>query len=667
MSAPPEPAPAGSVDPVTERLPVVPPVADPVTGLPPTAAGSGCTGPEVEPETGPIPVVPVPRPAQPPAPAAGAHGPGGPSVPGAPVPAAPVPGSSAPGAAAASLGSPVVLWAVAGVAGLLALGLLVDVITEMSIYGGDSGSGMVFLLQLPVLLLAAGWACLAAVVATARPTAPWSAAVLAACTVVTGLDTVDGPGLLTCLGALAVAGVLAASSTVRGALTATLGSAPPVLVAVRTGAVWTVVASLVGMLATFAWAGDGDTGLLVASGVLFLLLAGGAACVAVLLSRLVAPGAPTVLVARSRIAAAACVPVGLIAAVLADAGAVALLVVVPALVAPVVALWVPTGVRAFVGDAPLEPVRRMQDTLAARSAATGHAPRSTPEAAARVAYDALPAPVRSAPLAYRVIAGALAAVVVVVLVVIMSSSTNAAAIGTLTVVVGLVAAAAAFTPTMPPLWRALCGAGAVLSIWIGIDGAIGYSVRSDYVWLVGLAPIALVGYVAIGFHANRRDGVTSAAPGWVADRPRVAPPGPSLSFVPPVTAKGRSQIRLETASVLEPATVLAVVRRCTAVRGNWFVVGGDHVSLAGESDGAVGLLIGGGHAAFRAQVRADGTGTRLTVGGLDRWTQSRSYYAGFIPAGPAHVQGYWMYTLFLQTVASEMRACDPHSSSSIVT
>lgn len=104
--------------------------------------------------------------------------------------------------------------------------------------------------------------------------------------------------------------------------------------------------------------------------------------------------------------------------------------------------------------------------------------------------------------------------------------------------------------------------------------------------------------------------------------------------------------------------MLEAVRRVTAVRGNWFIVWDDHVEVLGADPTTLGLRIGG-KCAFRARVEPRQARTVLRVGGLDRWTQSRNYIGGFIPAGLAHIEGFFMYKLFLQTVAAELAHLDP--------
>ena len=92
----------------------------------------------------------------------------------------------------------------------------------------------------------------------------------------------------------------------------------------------------------------------------------------------------------------------------------------------------------------------------------------------------------------------------------------------------------------------------------------------------------------------------------------------------------------------------------------------DHQRLRGQQPDAILVWSGdftshiGGHCHFRARVESRGGRTSLRIGGMDRYLQSRSWY-GFIPAGPAHVQGFWMYRLYLQTVAAELARLDPHA------
>jgi hypothetical protein len=57
---------------------------------------------------------------------------------------------------------------------------------------------------------------------------------------------------------------------------------------------------------------------------------------------------------------------------------------------------------------------------------------------------------------------------------------------------------------------------------------------------------------------------------------------------------------------------------------------------------------------FSAQVSASGDGTRLRVGGLERYKTSQSAF----PPGPKAIMGYDLYRRFLDAVAEGLRASD---------
>jgi hypothetical protein len=244
-----------------------------------------------------------------------------------------------------------------------------------------------------------------------------------------------------------------------------------------------------------------------------------------------------------------------------------------------------------------------------------------------------------------------------------ATSGSAIAGSTVTVgAVGVLALAAACTPTMTPRWRIGLVLGAGVAFWTAWhsvhamdDGG------STFAWTV-FFPVVLVGVSGWGWWTNRRTGATATRPGW--EGPGSLPPMISVPFVPPPTAKARSQVRLEVSSTLGPDDLLDAVRRATAVRGNWFRVYGDTVTVAAQSPGGLGLAIGG-TCTFRARASSSGSGSVLHVGGMDTWTKSRWYVDFVIPISPAKVEGFRMYKLFLTTVASEVARSDGSSQARI--
>lgn len=272
---------------------------------------------------------------------------------------------------------------------------------------------------------------------------------------------------------------------------------------------------------------------------------------------------------------------------------------------------------------------------------------------------ALPAQLRDAPPAVGVGVVAVAVLVVFGLLVIVSSASGAGSgaswAGLLSVLIGLLAVAAAFTPTMPAVWRAGCGAAGAFGLVLGASVGFADSALSGWGALMPLVPAAVVGTVGYGWWHNHRTGATATAPGWTG--PGSLPPPSPVQFPLPPTAKGRAGVCLTARTALAPELLLDAVARTTAVRGNWFVVRGDRVDVSGRDDDGQILTIGG-HASFRSRIHAHGGDTVLRVGGLDRWVQSRNYW-GFVPVGFAHVQGYWAYKCYLQTLAGELACLDP--------
>jgi hypothetical protein len=201
--------------------------------------------------------------------------------------------------------------------------------------------------------------------------------------------------------------------------------------------------------------------------------------------------------------------------------------------------------------------------------------------------------------------------------------------------------------------------GGLVALWIGWTGQQDLSTTSSSLTWIVVIPALLVGGVVWGLVENRRTGATSTRPGWSG--PGAPPPPRSIAFMVPPTAGGRARLSLDVETALPQHVLLDAVRRVTAVRGNWFVVQGDHVEVSGAGPGELGLHIGG-HCHFRARVQPRGARTALRVGGMDLWVQSRSYYFGVVPAGLAHVQGFFAYTLFLRTVGAEIARLDPLAS-----
>lgn len=229
------------------------------------------------------------------------------------------------------------------------------------------------------------------------------------------------------------------------------------------------------------------------------------------------------------------------------------------------------------------------------------------------------------------------------------------------VIVGVLALAAVFTPTMTPLWRGGLVASGSFALWLAWhDGNTLHDGESTFAWTVAF-PLVIVGSAAWGFWTNRRTGASATRPGWTGEG--ALPPMLELPFVAPPTAGARSRTCLEVSTTASPEAVLDAVVRMTGVRGNWFRTYGDEVEVTGRSAHVVKLKIGG-TCTFRAQV-TEGGRTELRLGGMDSWTKSRWTLDFVIPIAPAKVEGFRMYKLYLRAVASEIARVDPSSRARI--
>ncbi|MFP5023384.1 hypothetical protein [Pseudonocardia phyllosphaerae] len=581
----------------------------------------------------------------------------------------PTPAGSASGQAVSPWG-----WAAAGLAGLLAVGLFVDALGWATEYEGFSW--LMVTSTLPPLLLAAGYGALAVALVRASVVAPWAGVVLAACTVVAACDeNVPGPGGFVAVGAILLA---CAVLVVSPAGDAARGPNDPVeMRAVRTCAVWLALAGAAGAGVAFGWATEADAAARQAfAGLVFVTVVGGAVLMNDRLGKIACGRESGAVLRTLRLLAAVSSLAGVVAALMTEAGQIELLAVGVLGLAVLALITAPSRMRALAGETPLAPVRNLEsavggvrDSLVPAIGSAG--PPGTVEGLARRANDALPQRLRNVPSWMKF--GAIGMIVLGIVAAVLAGTSASdgesqhATLAVVSIVGALVAAAAVFTPTMPTYWRAGCAGAALLGI---VAGAAGFSGTYSDRWMIlfGSLPLAIAIRSVWGAIANQRNGVTSTSPGWIGQRPRLGPPGRPLTFATPVTAKGRSRLRLQIDTGLDAATVLDHVRAATGVRGNWFVVGGDHVDVQGKRPDELALSITNSwklHATFRAVATGHGRRTQLIVGGLDTWTQSRMYYYGFIPAGPASVKGYWMYLLFLQTVAGELRHVDPSVRASI--
>ena len=174
-------------------------------------------------------------------------------------------------------------------------------------------------------------------------------------------------------------------------------------------------------------------------------------------------------------------------------------------------------------------------------------------------------------------------------------------------------------------------------------------------------PIGVIGLIAAVVVAVGRGGVLAVVGAFgagTAPSTATGPPASATVHPTPVTARARSTVRLVSTTSAPVGQVLDAVRRAAQVRGNFFLVWGDSVSIETTTpDGFV--CRSGGTAVFRVHAEASAGATRLRVGGFDRYRTSRQYVAGFIPVGPATVQGFRAYKIFLAALAQELHRLDP--------
>lgn len=141
-----------------------------------------------------------------------------------------------------------------------------------------------------------------------------------------------------------------------------------------------------------------------------------------------------------------------------------------------------------------------------------------------------------------------------------------------------------------------------------------------------------------------------------------------------LTAKARSQLRLEATTSLPPTAALDVVKKSTSrVKGggaSLLTSGlqnlGAQVHVEQEQPERLGLSINSGKrivelCTFSARVTGPGADgkTVLTLGGLERYKTSQSRVFGIIPTGPKSIAGIAPYKQFLDVVAQELRSQDP--------
>ena len=175
-------------------------------------------------------------------------------------------------------------------------------------------------------------------------------------------------------------------------------------------------------------------------------------------------------------------------------------------------------------------------------------------------------------------------------------------------------------------------------------------------------PIGVIGLIAAVVVAVGRGGVLAVVGAFgsgqrAVDHPPALPPSATVHPTP-LTAGARSTVRLVSTTSAPVAQVLEAFRRAAQVRGNFFLVWGDAVAVeATTSDGFICRTPGS--AVFQVRVEVSAGTTRLRVGGFDRYRTSRQYVAGFIPAGPATVQGFRAYKVFLAALAQEVHRLDP--------
>ena len=145
-----------------------------------------------------------------------------------------------------------------------------------------------------------------------------------------------------------------------------------------------------------------------------------------------------------------------------------------------------------------------------------------------------------------------------------------------------------------------------------------------------------------------------------------------------MTAMVRAGTALRATTTLEPAAVLALVRRATgAVKGGGASLLTSGVQNLGaqahvehERPDWLTLSITSGKrlvelCTFSASVDVRNGRTSLRVGGLETYKTSQSRLFYLIPTGPKSIAGFSPYKRFLDQVAAELRANDTGAEISI--
>ena len=228
--------------------------------------------------------------------------------------------------------------------------------------------------------------------------------------------------------------------------------------------------------------------------------------------------------------------------------------------------------------------------------------------------------------------------------------------------VGVLALAAALTPTMTPLWRSGLVVSGGFSLWLAWHSSNALDDgESTFLWTVAL-PLAIVGSAVWGAWTNRSTGATSTRPGWVGEG--ALPPMLELAFVAPPTAGARSRTCL--GALDNPLPGRRRRRGGPGDRRARELV--PNLRRRGRCDRPRGRR---GRAEDRRHLHLPGARDEPAAApscgwaGWTRWTKSRWYFDFLIPISPAKVEGFRMYKLYLRTVASEIARLDPSTRARI--
>lgn len=145
-----------------------------------------------------------------------------------------------------------------------------------------------------------------------------------------------------------------------------------------------------------------------------------------------------------------------------------------------------------------------------------------------------------------------------------------------------------------------------------------------------------------------------------------------------ITAKARSLTALNATTALKPADTLAIVKQAAEQvkdtgfgrADGKFVKSEVRPRVMEEHADWLRLMIGSGLAEspwtiFSAVAEPTAEGTKLRVGGLEKYRIFQTKWLGLIPSGPATIFHFGLYKRYLKEIAAQLEAVDPAAVTSI--